>query len=124
MKIYKLMKSNFITIREDETIDAALEKMSSMKVNGAPVVDNENRLVGMVVKADIYRFLTTPGHIEKCPVEWVMTKKVISASANDDLLTVARKLRENNIIAMPVVEDGTVRGMISIEDILDFYINS
>jgi CBS domain-containing protein len=118
------MKSNFITIREDETIDAALEKMSSMKVNGAPVVDNENRLVGMVVKADIYRFLTTPGHIEKCPVEWVMTKKVISASANDDLLTVARKLRENNIIAMPVVEDGTVRGMISIEDILDFYINS
>ncbi|NLK86889.1 MAG: CBS domain-containing protein [Clostridiaceae bacterium] len=124
MKIYKLMKRNFITIREDETIDAALEKMSSMKVNGAPVVDNMGRLVGMVVKADIYRFLTTPGHIEKCPVEWVMTKKVISASVDDDLLTVARTLRENNIIAMPVLEGETVRGIISIEDILDFYINS
>ncbi len=124
MRIYKLMKSNFITIRENETIDEALEKMNSMKVNGAPVVDDKNRLVGMVVKADIYRFLTTPGHIEKCPVEWVMTKKVITASINDELLTAARKLRENNIIAMPVVDDETVRGMISIEDILDFYINS
>lgn len=124
MRIYKLMKSNFITIRENETIDEALEKMNSMKVNGAPVVDDKNRLVGMVVKADIYRFLTAPGHIEKCPVEWVMTKKVITASINDELLTAARKLRENNIIAMPVVDDETVRGMISIEDILDFYINS
>jgi CBS domain-containing protein len=124
MKIYKLMKSNFMTIRQDETIEAALEKMSSMKVNGAPVVDSTGKLVGMIVKADIYRFLTTPGHIDKCPVEWVMTKKVISVSVDDDLLTAARKLRDNNIIAMPVLDDETVRGMISIEDILDFYINS
>ncbi len=124
MRIYKLMKSNFITLRKNETVNDALEKMSSMKVNGAPVVDNDNRLVGMVVKADIYRFLTTPGHIEKCPVEWVMTKTVITASVDDDLLTAAKRLRENNIIAMPVLEGETVRGMISIEDILDFYINS
>lgn len=118
------MKSNFITIRENETIDEVLEKMSTMKVNGAPVVDGQNKLVGMVVKADIYRFLTTPGHIEKCPVSWVMSKNVITASIDEDLLTVAKRLRDNNIIAMPVMEDDTVRGMISIEDILDFYINS
>ncbi len=124
MKIYKLMKSNYITIRHDETIEAALDKMSSMKVNGAPVVDSAGKLVGMIVKADIYRFLTTPGHIDKCPVEWVMTKKVITVSVEDDLLTTARKLRENSIIAMPVLDGETVRGMISIEDILDFYINS
>ncbi len=124
MKIYKLMKSNFISLQKDETIDVALEKMSNLKVNGAPVIDDAGKLIGMVVKADIYRFLTTPGHIEKCPVEWVMTKDVITATVDDELLSVANRLRENNIIAMPVIDDETVRGMISIEDILDFYINS
>ena len=124
MKIYKLMKNNFISLQKDETIDVALEKMSNLKVNGAPVIDDAGKLIGMVVKADIYRFLTTPGHIEKCPVEWVMTKDVITATVDDELLSVANRLRENNIIAMPVIDDETVRGMISIEDILDFYINS
>lgn len=124
MKISQLMKRNFITIQEDETIDTALDKMSSMKVNGAPVVNREGKLVGMVVKADIYRFLVTPGHIDKCPVEWVMSKNVITASAEDDVLSTARRLRENNIIAMPVLDNENVKGVIGIEDILDFFIKS
>lgn len=122
MKIYKIMKQNFITIRPDETIEDALEKMSSMKVNGAPVVDQNDNLVGMIVKADIYRFLITPGHIDKCPVEWVMSKDVITASVDEEVLTVAKRLRSNNIIAAPVLEGDIVRGIISIEDILDFYL--
>jgi len=122
MKIYKLMKQKFITVRPDETIEDALARMSSMKVNGAPVVDRNGKLVGMIVKADIYRFLITPGHIEKCPVEWVMSKDVITATVDEEVLTVAKRLRDNNIIAMPVLEGDIVRGVISIEDILDFYI--
>jgi CBS domain-containing protein len=124
MIVSKLLRSNFITIQENETIKTALEKMSNMKVNGAPVVNQKGKLVGMIVKADIYRFLMTPGHYDTCPVEWVMSRNVISASFNEDVLTVARRLRENNIIAMPVLEDEEVRGVISIEDILDFFIKT
>lgn len=124
MIISQLMSRNFITIQEDETIETALEKMSTMKVNGAPVVSREGKLVGMVVKADIYRFLITPGHIDKCPVEWVMSKNVITAAAADDVLSVARSLRNNKIIAMPVMDGENVRGVISIEDIVDFFIKS
>ncbi len=124
MIISQLMRPNFITIQEDETIETALEKMSTMKVNGAPVVSREGKLVGMVVKADIYRFLITPGHIDKCPVEWVMSKNVITAAAEDDVLSTARSLRKNNIIAMPVMDGENVKGVISIEDIVDFFIKS
>ncbi len=124
MKVSGVMKGNIITIQDDETIGTALEKMSSMRVNGAPVVDQAGKLVGMIVKADIYRFLITPGHYSECPVEWVMSKKVITATVDEDVLTAGRRLRENHIIAMPVLDDGFVRGIISIEDILDFFINT
>ena len=118
------MKRDIIIIQDDETIGAALEKMSNMRVNGAPVVNQMGKLVGMIVKADIYRFLITPGHYEECPVEWVMSKEVITARVDEDVLMVGRRLRSNHIIAMPVIDEDSVVGIISIEDILDFFINT
>jgi CBS domain-containing protein len=88
-----------------------------------PVVDDDKNLVGMVVKADIYRFMVHPGHYVSCPVEWVMSKTVIVAQSNEDLFTVARRLRKNDIVAMPVVENDKIIGIISIEDLLDYFLN-
>ncbi|WP_213974824.1 CBS domain-containing protein [Tepidanaerobacter acetatoxydans] len=123
MKIREVMKSPVIVIRPDETVDRALDIMNQEKVNGTPIVDENNRLVGMIVKADIYRFLMDPGHYKSCPVEWVMTKEVIKAHADEEILDVAKRLRDCNIIALPVVEgDDEVVGIISFEDILDYYI--
>ncbi|WP_296971603.1 CBS domain-containing protein [Tepidanaerobacter sp. EBM-38] len=124
MKIKEIMKSPVIVIRPDETVDRALDIMNQEKVNGTPIVDENNRLVGMIVKADIYRFLMDPGHYKSCPVEWVMTKEVIKAHADEEILDVAKRLRDYNIIALPVVEgdNDEVVGIISFEDILDYYI--
>ncbi|WP_234125035.1 CBS domain-containing protein [Clostridium hydrogenum] len=122
MDIKSIIKSESHTIKSNDTIDKALELMGKFKVNGMPVVDDENNLVGMVVKADIYRFMISPGHYDTCPVEWVMSKSVIFAEVNDDLLVAAKKLRENDIISMPVIENGKVIGIISIEDLLDYFI--
>lgn len=124
MRISDIMKRDLITIQDDETIGVALEKMSNMRVNGAPVVNRMGKLMGMIVKADIYRFLMTPGHYQQCPVEWVMSKNVIKATVDEDVLTVGRRLRSNHIIAMPVMDEDNVAGIISIEDILDFFINT
>ena len=87
------------------------------------VVNDDKKLVGMIVKADIYRFMIAPGHYDSCPVEWVMSKSVITAQSDEDLLTVAKRLRENNILAMPVVDKDEVIGVISLEDLLDYFIN-
>jgi len=67
--------------------------------------------------------MVQPGHYVSCPVEWVMSKSVILAQFDEDLLTVAKRLRQNDIIAMPIVEDEKIVGIISIEDLLDYFIN-
>lgn len=123
MKIREIMKSPVIVLKPKETVEKALEIMNKEKVNGTPIVDDDNHLVGMIVKADIYRFLMDRGHYKSCPVEWVMTKNVIKAHADEEILDVAKRLRDYNIIALPVVEDNDeVVGIISFEDILDYYI--
>jgi len=124
MKISSIIKPNFHTINVNDTIDKALDFMDKLNINGMPVVDDKEILVGMIVKADIYRFMIHPGHYVSCPVEWVMSKSVISAQSDEDLLTVAKRLRENDIITMPVIEDRKIVGVINIEDLLDYFIDA
>ena len=123
MKINSIIKKNFYTITMNDPIDKALDLMDKLSINGMPVVDDKDVLVGMVVKADIYRFMIHPGHYVSCPVEWVMSKSVILAQSDEDLSVVAKRLRKNDIIAMPVVENDKIIGIISIEDLLDYFLN-
>jgi len=123
MKINSIIKKNFYTITMNDPIDKALNLMDKFSINGMPVVDDKDALVGMVVKADIYRFMIHPGHYVSCPVEWVMSKSVILAQSDEDLSIVAKRLRKNDIIAMPVVENDKIIGIISIEDLLDYFLN-
>jgi CBS domain-containing protein len=123
MKIGSIVNSSVNTIFVEDTVQKALEIMTGMNINGMLVVDHENKLVGMIVKADIYRFLIQPGHIDSCPVDWVMSKQVITAEADDDILLVAKRLRDHDIVAMPVLENEEIVGIISIEDLLDYYIS-
>jgi predicted transcriptional regulator len=123
MKITSLIKAAPHTLNVNDTIDKALSLIDSLKLNGMPVINNDNKLVGMVVKADIYRFMIQPGHYDSCPVDWVMSKSVIVAQSDEDVLTVARRLRDNSIIAMPVLDNDKVIGIISIEILLDYFIN-
>lgn len=87
------------------------------------MVDENDFLKGIIVKVDIYRFLSQPGHYETYPVELAMTKAVITASQNDDIKQVAKLLREHDISAVPVVDNGKVIGLIGLEDIVDYFIN-
>ncbi|MBD7913396.1 CBS domain-containing protein [Clostridium cibarium] len=124
MEIKSIIKSENYTVKENDTIDKVLEMMDKLHINGIPVVNDSDNLVGMVVKADIYRFMITPGHYDSCPVEWVMSKSVIYAEAQDDVFSIAERLRKNNINSMPVVDNGEVIGTISVEDLVDYFMKS
>ena len=122
MKVKEIMKASVVTVKPSDTVRRALQIMKDNKVNGTPVVDENNILLGIVVKADIYRFLIQPGHLEDCPIEWVMTKDVVRAYPDEDITEVAKRLRKSNVIALPVVEGDYLVGIVSIEDIVDYFI--
>ncbi|WMJ79516.1 CBS domain-containing protein [Clostridium sp. MB40-C1] len=125
MKLVDIMNTNVIHIGYKDTIRTALSIMTSNKINGAPVVDENKTLLGIIVKADIYRFLNYEGHYDTYPVENIMNKEVVTCSENDTIIDVAKRVRENDVIALPVVdEDFKVKGIVSIEDLLDYFIKN
>ena len=122
MKVKDIMNKNVITVKPSDTAGKALQIMKEKKINGTPVVNDNNFLLGIVVKADIYRFLIQPGHYEDCPIEWVMTKEVVRAYPDEEIIEAAKRLRSNNVIALPVVEGDYLVGIVTIEDIVDYFI--
>ena len=122
MKVKDIMSDTFYMVMPQDTLEKTLSIMETKKVNGLPVVDENKMLVGFIVKADIYRFLSTTGHYEACPVDWAMSKDVITAMPDESIKEAARRLRQHNIIGMPVVEQGRVIGLISIENIVDYFL--
>jgi CBS domain-containing protein len=117
------MNSGVVTIKLEDTIKKALDIMNKKKINGTPVVNDERKLVGMLVKADIYRFLMEEGHYDTCPVDWVMTKKVITAKEDESIMEVAKRIRENDIIAIPIEnKENKVIGIVSVEDLISYFI--
>ncbi len=102
-----------VTITEDETVGDALRLMKENHIGGIPVVDADNRLVGIVTNRDL-RFQTDM----ELPVSAVMTRDNLVTTTNPDLSQAARILLEHKIEKLPVVdENGRLVGLITYRDI-------
>ena len=59
IKIKEVMTKDPITILFDDTVEEAAEVLLDNKLSGAPVVNNEGELVGVITQADIFRVLVS-----------------------------------------------------------------
>lgn len=104
-----------ITLLVDATIGDALKLMKDNKIGGIPIVDNNNKLVGILTNRDL-RFETD----KKRKVKEVMTKEnLIIAPEGTDLKKAEKILRQYKIEKLPVVSrQGKLIGLITYRDIL------
>ena len=104
------------TIAPERTVRDAAELLLVEPSEMLAVVGGDGRLVGVVTDWDITRASAT-ACAEDLPVADIMTRKVITARPDDNIVDVLRNLETNEISAMPVVDGGAVAGVIS-SDIL------
>jgi glutamate dehydrogenase/leucine dehydrogenase len=97
-------------------VDQCVKDAATMLVQaGCPilaVVNAEGTMEGVVSEWDITR-ATALGSPDDQPLSEIMTRAVISASPGEGILDLIRKLEYHEISAMPVVEGGSVLGMVS-----------
>ena len=88
--------------------------MSEYHIGGIPVVDDENKLVGIVTNRDL-RFEQNPDR----KIDEVMTSEnLVTTHQQTDLSAAAKILQENKIEKLPVVDkDGRLVGLITYKDI-------
>ena len=107
------MVVNPITIQPEKDIAFAIELMNQNKISGIPVVDNTNKLVGIITNRDLRFAINT-----KAKVKDLMTKKVITVNqgVKSDL---AKKLLHKHRIEKLVVVNNKFQcvGLITVKDL-------
>ena len=62
LKVSRIMSHPVRVVREQDTMSDAAHLMVTERISGLPVVDNEDRLVGIITEADFLRGLGVPAH--------------------------------------------------------------
>jgi IMP dehydrogenase len=102
-----------VTMRPEQSIREALEVMKRFKISGLPVTDQNGRLVGILTNRDL-RF---ESNLDR-PISELMTKDHLVTVAPGTTLDQAKAmLHKHRIEKLLVVENGTLKGLITVKDI-------
>jgi CBS domain-containing protein len=138
-----IMTTDLITVTPDMDIAGAAKILLDNRINGAPVVDGSDSLVGILCQSDLitqqkklpiptlFTFLdglirlTSMKQLEKqvgkiaaLTVSEAMTPKPVTVRPDTGLETVAALMVDSNFHTLPVVEDSELVGIIGKEDVL------
>ena len=114
------MTTRLITLRKDMDVYFAIGLLLKNNISGAPVIDDNNNLCGILSEKDCLRifangsFYDMPGG----PVSHFMTDVVFTIEPTADLFSVADKFLKHNFRRMPVVNGKKLVGQISRRDVL------
>lgn len=127
-----IMTKNLIALTRSDDLERAEMLFKRYKIRHMPVVSGET-IIGILSYTDLMRIsYAESSSVEEdsletvvyndFTIEQVMEKDVITISANTSIREAAIILAEQDFHALPVVEDGTLVGIITTTDLLNYFI--
>ena len=121
INVREYMTREVVSFTPDTLILDAVHTLVNRRISGAPVLDHQGNLVGMLSDIDCIKVaLQTAYHGEDRGgrVEQFMTPKVITVDANASVLDAAEILMHRKLRRLPVLERTRLVGQISRHDVL------
>jgi CBS domain-containing protein len=112
------MTTSVVTARATDQIDTVAALLVELRHRSLPVIDDQQRLVGLVSEADILGREPLSGRTNGRTVGSVMTKDVITLSPEDSIGSARLLIAEHGLRMVPVVDGGRVVGVLSRSDLV------
>ena len=110
--------SEFWSITPDASVNEALQLLAEKNIGALVVLQNEE-LAGVVSERDYARKVVLSGKASmETPVKEIMTEEVITIGAETTVDEAMALMTDKHIRHLPVVEGGTVVGIVSIGDLV------
>jgi CBS domain-containing protein len=106
------------TIAADASLMDAVQRLGAKRIGALPVVE-EDRITGIISERDVIYSLRDHGPEA---LDWrvgkVMSSPAITASPDTSVLAALALMTQRRIRHLPVVDGGTIRGIVSIGDLV------
>ena len=118
--IKEFMAKQLITFQSDTPIETAMESFLDNKISGAPVLDNQGNLVGVLSEKDCMKTLFESSYYNNLGgfVKEYMSTDLKTINIHDTLSNVADEFIKSRFRRFPVMEGDKLVGQISRRDIL------
>ena len=122
MKIREILRRkghDVVTIGAERTVLDAVRRLVEYNIGGLVVTEGE-RPVGIITERDILRLTArSPGELGSLEVGATMTRDPITTDPDADLHKMMGVMTDKRIRHLPVVEGGSLAGIVSIGDLLN-----
>ena len=114
------MSTRLITLTPETDIHRAIKLLLKHRISGAPVVDEDGRLIGVLSKKDCFKVAFTASYHKQWggPVSEYMTGDPETIDADTDIIEVAEKFLNGPYRRFPVMSRNRLVGQISRCDVL------
>jgi CBS domain-containing protein len=120
-KCNEVMTKNPVCCLPDDMVAKVAQMMQSENIGSIPVIENEQtqKLVGIVTDRDLALKIVAKGHDAKSSnVEVVMTRRIVTCRAEDDLQKALDTMAEHQLRRIPIVDnDNKIIGIIAQADV-------
>jgi len=108
-----------LTTTPTRSVADAVAVLARRRIGALVVVDEGDRIVGIVSERDIVRLIATRDldALEQ-PVSAIMTKSVMTCSEGETIDSVMARMTRGRFRHLPVVGEGRLRGIVSIGDVV------
>ncbi len=113
---------------QSATKDTGAELLASYMMEGfgsIPIVDDQNKLVGIVSEFDLLGALRRGKKLEEVTAGEILTASPISVTKDTDVMTLVDVLQNNHLIRVPVLDNkGSLIGIVARRDLLRGYLQA
>jgi CBS domain-containing protein len=120
VKVDHLMNSSAQTCSPEDNLAEVVSVLWHHDCGAVPVVGDDGKMIGIITDRDICMALSTnPRPAGEVEVNEVMSRKVHSCQASDNIHEAMETMRVNRVRRLPVIDDeGKLEGMLSISDVI------
>jgi Zn-dependent protease len=116
--VSRVMITDFKTLKPDEPLAQAADHLLSGYQQDFPVVDGDEKIVGLLTRARLVDGLAKNG--ETTPVGNVMETQFVAAHPSEMAEAAFIRLQHSECRSMPVLRDGRLLGMVTAENVGEF----
>jgi CBS domain-containing protein len=121
MRISSLLeeKGSFVaTIPGDASVARAVAELARLSIGALVVSIDGEHIEGIISERDVVRSLLGTADLLSHPVASIMSTTVHTCSPDDDTELLMAMMTDRRVRHVPVVEQGSLRGMVSIGDVV------
>lgn len=128
MYVGRIMHTELITVSPTTSLEDASILVKKKKIDHLPVIDQQGKLVGILSDRDLKQYWASPATslsthelnylLQQVIVEMIMITPVITIAPNTTIERAALIMQENDINALPVMENDELVGIITSTDVM------